>query len=205
MPNRRLLGRLAALTLGMLVLSCGGERSVLVGPLPGDDNVVFGVVPGPSRAKVRPVARESQLGTAVSWSFDAGPEGVAVQHPFTGLSISIPRGALSVPTRITVTALRGSAVAYRFEPHGLLFAAPVQLTQSLNGIKTTRDIFGFARLIGGYFPDDSLEVDEATGLAGVVELLPVWLDYKGKSVRLEIRHFSGYTVASASHESGGSE
>ena len=197
---RHPLTRFVVLTLGTLLVSCGGERSVLVSPLPGDSNPTLGAIPGPERAKIRPLERASGLGNDISWSFDAGPEGVFVRHPSTGLTVSIPQGALSAPTRITVTALAGNAVAYRFEPHGLQFASPVQLSQSLRGIKVKRDALGFPRLVGGYFPEDTLPTDPATHLAQVVELLPVWLDDGGKSARIEVRHFSGYTVASAAHE-----
>ena len=180
-----------------LLSACRGDDSVLVAPLPGD----AGVSPNAgsqstSGALVHPLRRSSGLDRDITWGFDAGPDGLVARHPSTGVTISIPKGALSSPVHITVTALHGAHLAYRFEPHGLQFAAPVSLTLSLRELKVPRDAFGFPHLVGGYFPDDALTVD-GTGRGHVAELLPVWLDDGRKTARLEIRHFSGYTVASA--------
>ena len=196
--HKRLTARVIATGLMVLLSACGGDRSVLVAPLPGDATVPpMGVVLSPDGARVHPVHREASLNASVTWSFDVGAEGAVSRNHATGLTITIPPGALGARTRITVTAIAGAALAYRFEPHGLQFAAPVELRQSLNGLKIRRDVFGFPRLIGGYFAEDAPAVDVATGTVRVTEIMPVWLDGKSKTIRLEIRHFSGYTVASA--------
>lgn len=196
--HKRLTARVIATGLMALLGACGGDRSVLVAPLPGDAAVPpMGVVQSPDGARVHPVHREASLEESVMWSFDVGAEGAVSRNRATGLTITIPPGALLTRTRITVTAIGGTALAYRFEPHGLQFAAPVELSQSLNGLKIKRDVFGFPRLFGGYFAEDTLAVDATTGTARVTEIMPVWLDGKSKAIRLEIRHFSGYTVASA--------
>lgn len=189
--------RLVALVAAGLLIGCGDDRSALVAPLPGSgDSPQFGVAQGEG-AKVRPLRRAIDLRGDVSWAFDVGPEGTVVTNATTGLTISIPKGALAVDTRITVTALRGAHLAYRFAPHGLQFSAPVELSVPLSAAKIKRDPFNYPRLVGGYFADDSLTVDASTGIARVAELLPISIDSRSKRIRLEIRHFSGYTVASA--------
>jgi hypothetical protein len=112
----------------------------------------------------------------------------------------VPAGAVAAPTRITVTALKGASVAYRFEPHGLQFAVPIKLTQKLNEIRLSRPL-NVPQLFAGYFAADSLPTDSATGDARVVEILPVQIDIKAGSAILLVRHFSGYTVASAVRDS----
>ena len=139
----------------------------------------------------------SPRGTDESWSFDVGPAGAIVPRPSSGLTITVPPGAVASTTHITVTALKGAAVAYRFEPHGLQFAVPLQLTQSLLGIRLDHPSLGVPPLFAGYFADDSLSVDAVSGDARVIEILPVRIDVKSHAVVLQIRHFSGYTVASA--------
>jgi hypothetical protein len=197
MLKRFTVARLVALFGGILLVGCGGDGVVLVAPMPPGEGVQFGVVSQPDGAKVRPAQRDAQLDSDIVWSFDAGPEGAVSRNATTGLTISIPQGALDTPTRITVTALAGSSIAYRFEPHGLQFALPVELSQSLHGMKLNREPLGFARLLGGYFSGDALPTDPVTGIARVVELLPITVDTKARRVKLAIRHFSGYTVASA--------
>jgi len=200
MSKRFTVARMVALLGGILLAGCGGDGVVLVAPMPAEAGVQFGVVSRPEGAKVRPAQRDATLESDIVWSFDAGPEGAVSRNGATGLAISIPRGALVAPTRITVTALAGSAIAYRFEPHGLQFALPVELSQSLHGLKLNREPLGFARLLGGYFAGDALPTDSATGAARVVELLPITVDTRARRVKLSIRHFSGYTVASAMND-----
>ena len=113
----------------------------------------------------------------------------------------MPPGAVASTTHITVTALKGAAVAYRFEPHGLQFAVPLRLTQSLYGIKLDHTSLGVPPLFAGYFAGDSLSVDAVSGDARVIEILPVRIDVKSHAVVLQIHHFSGYTVASAAADS----
>ena len=196
MRFRRTAAFVAALATGAWLVACGDHAGLLLSPLPQAEQVAFGPVASPTGAGVEPLQRDQAL-DGESWSFVAGPNGAESRNKSSGLTIIVPPGALTDTVRITVTVLAGASVAYRFEPHGLQFAAPVTLIQSLHGTKVKRDAFGIPRLIGGYFEGDTPPLDPATGAARVIELLPVWLDSKGQGARLTIRHFSGYTVASA--------
>lgn len=180
--------------------ACGGDGLILVAPPPGTDTqVTYGPVADSAGAKVRPLVRERSVDRPVTWSFLAGPTGVTSRNGATGLTIRVPQGALADTVTITVTALPGSALGYQFEPHGLRFAAPVEVTQSLVGLRRHELASGYD-LVVGYFRADTLAVDGASGIARAAELLPVRGDARGLLVRFDIRHFSGYTVASAVHD-----
>jgi len=197
MKSKRLnRSHLAIITAAAIVVACGGEQALLVSPpLPGA--LPLGVVASPNGALVHPVRRQIPIAREESWSFDVDARGTSVRHPSTGLTITVPAGAVAGPTHITVFALRGAPLAYRFEPHGLQFAQPIQLTQSLRGLLLGDASRPIPRLFAGYFAEDSLVTDSATGDARVIEILPIQIDVRGHNAILSVRHFSGYTVASA--------
>ena len=197
-PERsRRAARVATVVIAAIVVACGGERALLVSPRL-DDAPPLGVVTDPSGARVHPVRRETPLLADESWSFDVDQSGTVDRHPSTGLTITVPAGAVHASTHITVTALKGGSLAYRFEPHGLQFALPLQLTQALRGVRLKQPLV-VPQLFAGYFADDSLPTDQA-GDARVIEILPVQIDITSHSAVLQIRHFSGYTVASATRD-----
>ena len=191
---------IAIITAAAIVVACGGDQALLVSPSsPGAPPL--GVVDNPNGALVHPVRRQLPLAQEVSWSFDVDARGTSVRHPSTGLTITVPAGAVAGPTHITVFAPRGAPLAYRFEPHGLQFAQPIQLTQSLHGLQLGGGSQPIPQLFAGYFADDSLATDSASGNARVIEILPVQIDVRGHNAILSVRHFSGYTVASAVSDS----
>ena len=157
---------------------------------------------------VPPVKRTTPLANDVSWSFTVGPAGAVSNRSDVGLLIVVPVGALSTTKTITVTALKGSPVAYKFEPHGLAFSKKVYLTQDLRGTTAGGLLGGLTGLVGGllgsslqgaYFATDRLEM--SGDLAKVTELLPALLSTLTNTVTFGIGHFSGYIVASG--RSGG--
>jgi hypothetical protein len=78
---------------------------------------------GPSHSKV------DQAVSAV-----VGPDGATLSLPGADFSISIPAGALSAPTAITIVSRAGSYVVYDMLPHGLHFAVPVTAIQGLSTV-----------------------------------------------------------------------
>jgi len=81
-------------------------------------------------------------GTAVRWgpshddgeqrvSAVVGPEGGLFSLPGSDFTMSIPEGALTTPTLISVTSKGGPHVAYDMQPHGLVFLKPVTVVQQL--------------------------------------------------------------------------
>lgn len=172
--------------------------SHLLGDLLGTEGIISRI----GSFLVSPVQRTTPLAEDVSWSFVAQPGGSLSQHAASGLTIVVPSGAVSAPTTISVTALAGGAVAYKFEPHGLVFRRNVYLTQNLRG--TSAGLLRLPVLTGAYFATDRLELNES-GLAIVTELLAALSNPFTKTVTFPIRHFSGYIVASGRVDVGGDE
>jgi hypothetical protein len=172
-------------------LDQGGQSSSLLGETLDSHGVIAGVLPGGAGFLVNPALRLTPLVADISWSFIAGPLGATSTNAATGLTVDIPAGALSTTQIITVTALAGPAVAYRFEPHGLEFDHQVGLYQALSALATADK-----HLRGAYFPGDVPAIDPATGLTIVTELEPTKLDKKAGLLRIKIRHFSGYVAVS---------
>jgi hypothetical protein len=91
------------------------------------------------------LVRSGSVARAVKWgsshskvdqsvSAVVGPEGATLSLPGADFSMTIPAGALSAPTAITVTSRGGAFVTYDMLPHGLRFALPVTASQ---GLRTT--------------------------------------------------------------------
>jgi hypothetical protein len=112
-----------------------------------------------------------------------GRWGGVIRLPQAGLTVSVPFGALSSPTEITVTAPAGNLVGYHFEPHGLQFARAVTVSQDLLSTKGLR-LTGMRAV---YFDGDLKPT------VTPLESLPLWL------LRIlgvfQIHHFSGYVIA----------
>jgi hypothetical protein len=199
--QKRLTPYVVLLVAAAIVVACGTEQALLVSP-----QLVsappLGLVVDTSGTQIHPLRRDHATDGSESWSFDVGPAGTVVRHPATGLTIKVPRGAVSALTHITVTALKGAPIAYRFEPHGLQFAVPLELIQSLHGARLGARSAAAAQLFAGYFTADSLPTDE-NGDVRVIEILPVQIDVRGNAAVLSIHHFSGYTWASAAADSIG--
>lgn len=60
-----------------------------------------------------------------------GPEGGSLSITGADFSMTIPAGALTEPTAITVVAKAGAYVVYDMYPHGLKFRQPVTVVQGL--------------------------------------------------------------------------
>lgn len=120
-----------------------------------------------------------------------GSEGGTIKFPAAGLTLTVPAGAVSRNTRFSITALKGKAVAYEFQPHGTVFARSLIARQSLLG---TQLPVGGEVLQAGYFPNRTL-VDPTGTSALVSEFIPGSVDSQLVAFRWNIDHFSGYIVA----------
>lgn len=118
-----------------------------------------------------------------------GSAGGVITIPTAGATVTVPAGALSGATQITMTARKGSLVAYDFAPHGITFAKPLVFTQRLVGTRAT--VLGAPLLRLGYYSDPSL-LGATTGI--VSELLDGALNLLNWSFTAQISHFSGYMV-----------
>lgn len=147
---------------------------------------------------IAPLKRTAPLGNDVTWSFTVGSGGGSSSDSTVGLTVKIPAGALSSPTTITVTALKGSAVAYGFQPHGLVFAKNAFLTQNLRGTEAG-GLLSIPLLSGAHFATETLQLN-SDGLAVVTEIVPALTDLLSQKVTFGIGHFSGWIVATGRSE-----
>ena len=120
-----------------------------------------------------------------------GPAGGSISISEIGFRFTVPAGALSEPTNLTVTAVGGSVVAYEFEPHGLKFDDRATFSQELRYTGLT-GVLGVV-MKGAYF--ESRADIFPDGTANVTEIIPTRLDFFPLRVKFPVRHFSGYIVA----------
>ncbi|MEN9818722.1 MAG: hypothetical protein RLZ32_2602 [Gemmatimonadota bacterium] len=149
----------------------------------------------PSAAKVKLLKRTPPLKTVETKSLTiTATKGGTITLPTAGLTVTVPVGAIRTGSlTITVRAHAGKSVAYDFQPHGVVFAKPLTLTQDLG--KTSWKQLGNVTLYGGYYPG---EVDDANSLATITESFPIRITTDGKKVNrasFDIWHFSGYIVS----------
>jgi hypothetical protein len=149
-----------------------------------------------------PVHRSQALSNDVSWTFTASPYGSRSSNSTVGLSIYVPPGAVDRSVTIRVTAIRGTAVAYRFEPH-VEFDRKVVLTQSLRGLEY--GLLGTGLLNLSPFKGAHFEGEEPSyngdGQALVNEVVGAVLNLFSSTTSFGVDHFSGWIVASGYDDS----
>jgi hypothetical protein len=189
MRFRSLSTFIVAVAATTLAAGCGSDTttapSAPLAPQAAASQSLLGTLLGAPKT-ITPLLRTTPLPANVSQSVTVSLLGGAINLPSAGLSIIIPPLAVAPGTRITVTALAGSNVAYEFEPHGLKFLLPLVATQSLNNVQNPAG--GLLGLSLGYFPDPS-------HVTTVTELLSVNVNLLGLTATTTIWHFSGYIFA----------
>jgi hypothetical protein len=150
----------------------------------------------PKPARVHILKRTPPLKAVETRTLTITPtRGGTITLPTAGLTVTVPVGAIRTGTlTITVRAHAGKSVAYDFQPHGVVFAKPLTLSQDLG--KTSWKQLGSMTLYGGYYPG---EVDDVNSLATITESFPIRITTDSKKVTratFDIWHFSGYVVSS---------
>lgn len=208
MRNRiRAVSTLVVATVALLAACADGGKSFSTAPDRASGSGAHALLDGATgtltNLLIAPVTRDAPLASDISWSFTVGPAGGSSGNSTAGLAIWVPAGALSSTQTITVTALAGSPVAYKFEPHGLVFSRKVALTQNLRG--TSAALLSLP-LSGAYFATDELELTD-DGLAKVTEIIAALANPWTRTATFPIQHFSGYILASgrSSSEEAGAE
>ena len=139
--------------------------------------------------------RTKPLLTRQTASATIGPGGGTLSLPEAGLRVVVPMGALSTPTKLSVTANPGVIVAYTFQPHGTVFNAPLVLTQDLTNTAWVGSFWYQPPLKAGYFADES-QLTATTTRLYVNEVLPVTTDIRTTpTATFNVYHFSGYIIA----------
>ena len=184
------LRRFLAVALGAIALtSCGTDHPTALPHLgtpeaPSED--LLGLT---SLLQLDGLQRTKALAAPITVTKSIGVEGGTLAIPEAGVTVVVPRGALSATTKITMTARAGTLVAYDFAPHGITFAKPLVFTQQLRG--TNASLLSAPLLRLGYYSDPSL-LGKTTAL--VSELLGGTVNTLSWSFTSSISHFSGYVV-----------
>jgi hypothetical protein len=187
--------RLATLVFGTLALvSCGtepptGVPRLDVAPPDAPSASLLGLLT--SLLTVDGLQRTTPLAAPITVSKAIGVDGGTLSIPAAGVTVTIPRGALTQTTTVTMTARAGTVIAYDFAPHGITFAKPLVFQQQLRG--TNASLLTAPLLQLGYYSDASLLTK--TG-ALVSELLGGTLNLVTWTFTAPISHFSGYIVCS---------
>ena len=141
-------------------------------------------------AKVLP--RTTALSAPVHVATMIGPAGGTLTVPGTGLTLTVPAGAVRTPTRFMITAPAGRGIWYEFGPSGARFDVPLTVTQELPS-SLLGGVLGTSKLEAVYFADGTQ--NEATGTALAREVLPITLNATGTKATFKVNHFSGYMVS----------
>ncbi len=142
--------------------------------------------------------RSTPLAQDISVTQTIGSSGGTITIPAAGLTVKFAPGAVSQNTTITATAYAGGYVSYGFEPHGLVFNAPVTLTQDMSKVALTSRLLSLLTLHGAYVPGNAAGV-APDGTISVSQLLNVTttsgLLGNLTSASFTLPHFSGYILA----------
>ena len=186
------LHRLLAVALGALAItSCGTEHPTLPqlqqsAPEARSSDLLGTVT---SLVSMNGVQRTKALVAPITVTKSIGPDGGTLAIPEAGVTVTVPRGALTATTTITMTARAGALIAYDFAPHGITFTKPLVFSQQLRGTNATLLGAPFLRL--GYYKDASL----LTRTGGLVsELLGGVVNTLSWTFTSAIPHFSGYVL-----------
>jgi hypothetical protein len=176
--------------MSLALVSCSTSETVApppVAPPSSASQSLLGVLSTP--VTIQPLQRTVPLAKDYSASAYIGILGGTITIPNAGVTVVVPALALRYPTRITVTALAGSNVAYEFAPHGIKFPVPLVVVQNLNNTQAqSGGLVNPLSLKAGYFPDSS-------SVTSVTELLDVNVNLLSQTAIFTVWHFSGYILA----------
>ena len=141
--------------------------------------------------------RLTPLDADISASAVIGPNGGSINILKAGGKIDIPAGAVSEPTTITMTALKGYNVAYEFQPH-MTFAQPVKIQQTIKGTWAEKYPILLKGMHGSYYGQTSLDsawIDPGHFFAKIAENQIGYVDSNASQIKFYVDHFSGYMVS----------
>ena len=194
---RKTIKGAAQLAVAVLLAACSADptANVTSGPVLAaslaDEPVILDPVILRDLVTLQPLQRRVPLAHDVRVEATIGAAGGTIRVPEAGFSVTVPRGAVKSSTRFAVTAVKGSQVAYEFEPHGVVFPSPLDAVQDLR--MTQVPLLG-ATLKAGYFKERSQLTATSLGVL-VSELIAGRIDPLRNTFRWNIEHFSGYIVA----------
>lgn len=176
MNPSRLARRIAAACASLAVLGCSDSSSTVVAPRGAVSKDLLGDLLGgspPALVSCQPMPYDSVTQVV-------GPDGGTIR--VGAHTLAIPPGALADSIAITAVAPTDSVRRVTFQPEGLQFARPAQLTLSSSNCD----------LLGSLVPK---RIAYVSGTLTFLDLLPSVDDFLQQSVTGQLRHFSDYAIA----------
>jgi hypothetical protein len=204
MSSHRVFQYLALAVTAAAVFSCGdytGSTSPTQPKLLPPTRVVGAsfarVVAGSIAKAVKWGPSHSRVDQSVSAV--VGPDGATLSLPGSDFSITIPAGALTDPTAITIVSRAGPFVVYDMLPHGLRFTLPVTAVQGLSTTALYRSPAG-STIRSAYLSQGNEQVG-IDGSVSPAELEAATTYYYGAQPVAEthswiLNHFSRYILIS---------
>ncbi len=205
--NVRLLAT-GALFAGIGALyACGDTTAPLAPPSPPSAAKVSKAAPpaanpaSPSAAadgnhghKVRVLRWTDHLKNKLSAHATIGPQGGTISIEKIGAVFTVPKGALSARTTITMRADAGKNVVFEMSPNGLKFAKPATLTLDLSFTNAYHNQ-GWAKLLSGGYITSPLLIGADDGVT-TYEDEPATVDDAVTTASFPVPHFSVVILAS---------
>ena len=203
MPARRLTAIAAYVAIGA-VLACS-DSVAPVAPRPMNalsEAPAKGGKDKPSNtqngAQVHHVKVLRWLGAGLKQNISAyayiGKEGGKITLADLGVTFTVPAGALSTTTKITITAVAGHYVVFAGSPTGTHFATPAIVTVDLTKTNALKNKTAAKLLVGGYIP--SVSVIGSDDTANDTEDYPVTTNEAVTTASFPVPHFSVVILAS---------
>ena len=203
MPARRLTAIAAYIAIGA-VLACSDS----VAPVAPKQMSALSEAPAkggkdkPSNtqngAQVHHVKVLRWLGAGLKQNISAyayiGKEGGKITLADRGVTVTVPAGALSTTTKITITAVAGHYVVFAGSPTGTHFATPAIVTVDLTKTNALKNKTAAKLLVGGYIP--SVSVIGSDDTANDTEDYPVTTNEAVTTASFPVPHFSVVILAS---------
>lgn len=183
---------LSALLAALGVVGCAGDPAAPASARLGQgasSGLVVDLLDGVVQKNA--LTRKVALPKDVTASARIGREGGRIAIPGAGFELIVPPGAVAAKTAFSVTAIKGTLVAYEFSPHGITFNVPLVARQDLGGTNWT---LLSPSLQAGYFLERA-NLDQRSATAAVSELINGLTLPLTKQFNWRINHFSGYVVA----------
>jgi hypothetical protein len=177
--------------------ACGDRELTTPTPPAVRSTVPFATATSNIVTGVRILKRTKSLKASLTTFAVIGPAGGSLSIRAAGVEVTFARGAVSKPTRITLTAIEGTDVAYEFQPHGLKFSAPVVVRQDLKKTTAESDALLAASLQGSYFegPLAANLIGTHDVYAHIKEGRKAKLSAANRFLEFTIEHFSGYVTS----------
>jgi hypothetical protein len=123
-----------------------------------------------------------------------GKDGGKITLPELNVTFTVPAGALSTTTKITITAVAGHYVVFAGSPAGTHFATPAIMTVDLTKTNAVKNKNFAKLLVGGYIP--SISVIGSDDTANDTEDYPATTNDLVTSASFPVPHFSVVILAS---------